>query len=167
MTTVAVLAFCLMWCVTSIFYQSVIRRFGTDSTRFELFAIRDELREKAIAGRLDKNSFAFQYLETMLNCMVHFCGEYSVYHVIESRLRTDVRTNNLDYERFAIEASSELRELEERAMNRMMFSLIINSPGWILFSGMACLVMTIARGQYEFWLSQQNRVVWRDRQAMA
>jgi hypothetical protein len=167
MTATIVLTFCFIWFVASVFYQSIIRRFGTDSTRFGLFALRDEMRLKAITEEMNKDSFAFQYLEHMLNCMVHFCGEYSVSHVIESRFRRDEAQHYPEYERYAKEATPDLRAIEEKALNKMFFAMVVNSPGWLLVSGIAFLAMTVFRGQYEFWFPQQNRIVWRKREAMA
>ncbi len=55
--------------------------------RYRLFAIRDELREEAISGEIDKESWVFKYLDTTITKSINLLPRMSIW-VITYRLLT-------------------------------------------------------------------------------
>jgi hypothetical protein len=132
---IAALLVAFIWFMASVYHQAVIRPFLHDVARFRVFAVRDEIRAAAACGQVDPQSFPYQYLEDLLNSMVHLCGWYSVSALLEFAiacvLNPPTEGDVKEIERFENEASPWLREREHHAIYNMRPALIANSPCWV------------------------------------
>lgn len=135
--TIALLA-ASVWFLGSLYYQLAIRPFILDIARFGMFSVRDKLRAAALAGRVDEETFAYKFLERMLNNMVHFCAWFSMSALIEYKLTDDGAVPE-QIRRFEAEAPQLLKTLEKEAIRKARTALLGNSPfwaavGWLLFA---------------------------------
>lgn len=152
--------FAFVWAVCSVYYQAVVRPFARDAARFDLFAIRDELRSMAIKGEVDQNTYAFGHLESMLNNMVHLCKWYNVGTVIEF---VAMKRDQIAYplvEKFDEEAPESLKKLEHQAMRCMLTVMVANSPVWMFSCGAVAVVGLLWKRQKTAWVERENRVIW-------
>lgn len=119
-----------VWFGASVYYQHAVRPLVIASVQFKLFALRDKLRAKMIAGNIDGDSFAFGYLESLLNKLVHACSWFGIGSLIETMVVNPQRDRHPDIVRFDEEATAELKRIEEEAIFAIWPAMIANSPGW-------------------------------------
>ena len=121
-----------VWFGASVYYQRAVRPLVIASVQFKLFSLRDKLRAKMIAGNIDGDSFAFGYLESLLNKLVHACSWFGIGSLIETMVVNPQRDRHPDIVRFDEEATAELKRLEEEAIFAIWPAMIANSPGWMV-----------------------------------
>lgn len=161
-----IIGFCLLvavvWTLFSLLYDYGLLPSLHDQTRFELFALRDELRGLAIRGQVDKSSFAFTQLETVLNRMTRMCQWYSVSNMlyVMAMMKPDEEASE-ERQRFDAEASEALKDIERRAMESMMRVLFMNSPVFVVISGAIILTSAAFKRSIEW----RNRLMWYDHQS--
>jgi hypothetical protein len=146
------------WAVLRMFYGFAVIPALRDKARFELYAVRDELRAMAIAGEIDPTSFSFNYFENVLNAMTRLCAVHSVSRLIYFAAHLDeVPQERIDERaRFNSEAPQHLKALESRSMKTMMRVMFANSPLFCVFALIASFVYGAIRQTIEL----KNVLMW-------
>lgn len=154
----------LAWALVSFFYDAGVLPCLRDRAKFELFRLRDELRDLAINCQVEPDSFAFQHLETMLNRMTRLCVRYSVSDMFYVTCAVKIDPESLDeVRRFDAEASGQLKFIERRAIESMVRIMFVNSPVFVIFAGAIILTSEACKRSIEF----KNRVFWHDNPAIS
>jgi len=138
----ALLAFA---CFASL-YHFAVRRVLLDCVRFRIFALRDELRQKAICGEVKGSSFQFRHLEKALCNLVAMAPRLNLYHFGQFMIwRREIRVPSRE-KRFKEVATPDLRRLEQKAVKALFWVLLINSPtgAFLLLWGIAAVALAAA-----------------------
>lgn len=163
MTLGLAVIFVLTWTLCSIMYNMGVLPCLRDRGRFELFALRDELRDLAINCQADANSFAFRHLEAVLNRMTKMCNYHTVSNMMFAMIMYHVDENTAsDFKRFDAEASKQLKHIERRALDSMMRVMFANSPMFVMFAGLIYLTSEACKRSMEL----KNRLLWHECPAM-
>lgn len=149
-----------VWAIGSVYYQGVIRPLVADRVRFALFANRDKLRTMAINHEIAPESFTYQYLEDLLNKLVHASSWMSVGSLIEFRCFRQNESTPPEILRFDAEATESLKQIERDALKEMILVMAVNSPWWIGISALVALIDWIRRGAIWASMVTANRVLW-------
>lgn len=133
-------AFGLLWFWLSVLYQSAIRPVLNDRARFRLFRLRDELRSRGMNGEWNVQGFPYLFMEARLNRLIKLSHGITLGHILEFFILNPTPTRSKAVIRFEQEAPDELRRLDQSAMESLIWSVMVNSPGWVALSGALGLI---------------------------
>jgi hypothetical protein len=162
--TLFILVVAVIWFVMGFYWRYAVRPFLQDVARFQVFKVRDELRNSAIAREVNPESFSYGFLERMLNNMVHSCSWFSFSVLIEYMVFHGVKETEA-MKKFDREASPELKRFEETALRAVAPAVMANSLGWTCV-GIACYAVSRVRAYFIEKLANRSRVFWHDEQAI-
>ena|SRR3990167_7736061 len=151
--------FAFAWALMSLFYGFAIAPCLRDRARFELYALRDQLRDLALSCQAEPQSFSFRHLETMLNRMTRMCDLHNISNMVYVMLMVKVDQNTLrEHQRFDAEATGQLKQIERHAIDSMVCVMFVNSPQFMLLAGMIVLTSQACKHSIEL----KNRLLWHD-----
>ncbi len=130
----------------ALLYHFGIRRVLLDCVRFKIFALRDELRSKAIHHEVKGESFQFCHLERALCNLVVLAPHLNLYRFGQFVIwRREFKEPSRE-RRFKEVATPELRNLEQKAVKALFWVLLINSPtgAFVLLWAIAIAALTAA-----------------------
>ncbi len=147
-TSIALVAFVI--CVLfSLFYWHVFYAITVRSLRYELFAIRDEVRRLAVERRMVESS-SFRKLESLINDTIRLGPHISLLSFglfIAQKPPIDREEIN----RFNDEAPKEFRKLRDKTAKTLLVTMMLNSPWAVCFGSLLFLVLW-ARGKISRFL---------------
>jgi hypothetical protein len=112
----------------ALLYHFGIRRVLLDCVRFKIFALRDELRSKAIHHEVKGESFQFCHLERALCNLVALTPHLNLYRFGQFVIwRRELKVPSRE-RRFRAVATPALQNLEQKAVKALFWVLLINSP---------------------------------------
>jgi hypothetical protein len=129
--------------LTSLFYWQVVRPVLIQALRYRLFARRDKLRLLAIEGIEDRESFAYNYLESFICKTISFIPAMSLAAFMFYALRSKVGEQP-DSLRFKGEASGRLIDIRNNATMDGIIMMMVNSPILVVFASLVAFI---------FWVS--------------
>jgi hypothetical protein len=138
----------------SLFYWQVIRPVLMQSLRYRLFARRDALRSLALDKIENCTSASYIYLETFICKAIAFMPTVSLVSFIFYFLR-DGSKPSPGVLQFQKEASKHLEEIRDKALQDVLFMMMVNSPILVFFTAFITML---------FWLSGKlSKVMLLDR----
>ena len=126
--TVLFLLFVAVGGCLSMFYDNIVRPVRRDEVRFELFALRDRLRWRAIMGEVDAKSPHYLELEAMLCRYIDFSHFFTWQRFMMSLVLTRHDPQNAEFFDFQKNAPKSLIDLHNHALQQLMLALRANSP---------------------------------------
>ena len=120
-----------VWFFLRTCYLVALKPFLHDMARYQLFSLRDRLRNIEIASPAQQNIFAVRFLENVLNAAISSVEEISIGAILESKYLRSKQTDEKikkDLSRFDREASPELRKIDTAFFNTMLLAIRANSP---------------------------------------
>jgi len=135
--------FLVAWFGLRHFYRNAARPIFIESARFDLFALRDELRdiEQSKIFTEDEHQ-AFRFMENAFNSVIRQADSLSLagylYILFKSGLKAPVKS--LEFERFEKHAPQELRVLDKKFVTIFQGVLAANSPLLVIGCGLLFLV---------------------------
>jgi hypothetical protein len=128
-TLTAYLALGLAICIlVSLFYWQVFRPVVMQGLRYRLFALRDELRAKAIDGDEDCSSFAYAHLEGLICKSIAFVPTVSLATFLLYAIPLGDEDESPESLRFRQDASPALERIRDVCAQNAFLMMTVNSP---------------------------------------
>ena len=146
------------WALLSAFYSVAVRPILCDRVRFQIFALRDSLRRRAVDGHIAASSFQYVYLEKLLCRAVDKCAWFSWGSFLEFVWRHHDAKPSADALRFDATAEDELKQIHDTTVGAIVLLLPINSP---IMTLTICVVVSVAKlfgAAWKQWLEIKTKV---------
>jgi len=150
MFTIVTVIFAL--CCVLAYYHFCLLPVLQRSIRYDVFAIRDRLRELRYLKETSDTEFCYDYLEALLNTMVHAARQINMDMFMIMAFR--VGANPTPHMRkFDKEASDDLKRMLHSSLHAMIKVMVLNSP---LFGIIGTIVSTL----WHATVLMKTQVVW-------
>lgn len=147
-----------------VLYRLAIREVLLDVVKFKIFAMRDELRRRAIDGEINPKGFVYEYLEQSLCKLIALAPEMTLYKFLQFVIwhSPDDKPTGRDAH-FHRVAEEEWRKMHFQAVTSLYRVLLINSPigGLLLFFAylLAVVARNISKEAMEFYREWKCRLI--------
>jgi len=137
------------WALLSVLYWTIAHRVLRDSILFRIYEKRDRLRSLAIEGKIDADSFEYNFLEERLCQTAYVMPSMNIYNFARFIL-SDISKEPLpDLLKFTKVASIESRELWENSIKDVGYMMLLNSPIIAIISGIVFVILEAQRKKAE------------------
>ncbi len=140
---------CFLFALWHFVYENILSPTIRDEARFQLFALRDELRHMRHENPEELSLSLFQHLELLINTAIHRMDQVNFVSVSRAiaRLRTDERRRQM-IQREIEDLLNEIRRSEIDRLESIHYeihrsfylSLLINSGGWLPYTPLLVVV---------------------------
>jgi hypothetical protein len=133
----------IMTILVSLFYWQIVRPVFMHAIRYRLFARRDQLRELAIDGYENAQSFSYTYLEAFINKTISFMPSIGLVAFIIYSVQQDKRGTTPEFRRFEEEASLSLKEIRNKSVQDALLFMIVNSPVMVMAGALVAAILWV------------------------
>jgi len=135
--------FVLGWALLSLIYWSMARPVLHDAILFRIYSKRDALRLVAIDGGVKVDSFEYTFLEKRLSSTAYVSPEITLCNFIRFYFSEESKSSSPELDRFSSEASPEVRDIWDSAIDDVMRMMLANSPVIATFGVVGFLAKSI------------------------
>jgi len=149
-----ILTYCiLLFAILSLgtwIYQATILPSIRQRLRFELFHLRDQLRELVITRKLKEESAAFQQLHRRLNILIKAIPAFDLAALLAMDANdSDLKQRALRFRDLMNGSMPEVQAIYQNALRIMSLTLFANSLVSLLWMTVAAIPVAISRGAWK------------------
>ena len=112
----------------SLLYWRFARLVFHDAILFRIYRKRDQLRSLAIEGKVDPNSFEYEFLERRLCQTAYVSPEITIINFVRFSRSDEAKQPSPELTKFFAVASDPLKKLWSSAIDDFMMMMLANSP---------------------------------------
>ncbi len=133
------------WAMLSILYWRFARRVFHDAILFRIYRKRDQLRNLAIEGKVDPDTFEYEFLEHRLCQTAYISPKITIINFVRFSRRDEAKQPSPELIKFFKVDSDSLKELWRSAIDDFIFMMLANSPLITVFFGFPIFLILAIR----------------------